>query len=76
MLWLPTQTSKLYENPSCVSCLFIGTLPRIYHSNKNSWSPLPPPTPPPIEIDGEQEYEVEDILDLSISNHQLQYLVH
>ncbi len=38
-LWLPTQASKLYENPSCVSCLFIGTLPCICHSKKNSWSP-------------------------------------
>jgi hypothetical protein len=70
MLWLPTQTSKLYENPPCVSCSFIRTLPCIYHSKKNSWSP------PPVKIDGEQEYEVEDILDSRISNHQLQYLVH
>jgi hypothetical protein len=31
---------------------------------------------PPIEVDGEHEYEVEDILDSKICNHQLQYLVH
>ncbi len=33
-----------------------------------------PPTP--IEVDGEHEYKVGDILDSNISNHQLQYLVH
>jgi hypothetical protein len=32
--------------------------------------------PPPIEIDGEHEYEVEDILDSRIFNCQFQYLVH
>jgi hypothetical protein len=32
--------------------------------------------PPPIEIDGEQEHEVEDILDSQVSHHQLEYLVH
>jgi hypothetical protein len=32
--------------------------------------------PPPIEINDEQEYEVEDILDSRNSNRQLQYLVH
>jgi hypothetical protein len=26
---------------------------------------------PPIEIDGEQEYEVDDILDSKIYNHQI-----
>ncbi len=31
---------------------------------------------PPIEVDGEHEYEVEDILNSKIYNHQLQYLVH
>jgi len=31
---------------------------------------------PPIEIDGEHEYEMEDILDSRISNRQLQYFVH
>jgi len=30
---------------------------------------------PPIEVDGEHEYEVEDILNSKIYNHQLQYLV-
>ncbi len=33
-------------------------------------------TLPPIEIDGEQEYEVENILDSRISNRQFQYLIH
>ncbi len=32
--------------------------------------------PPPTEIDGEHEYEVEDILDSMIYNYQFQYLVH
>jgi hypothetical protein len=32
--------------------------------------------PPPIEIDGEHEYEIEDILNSRIYNHQLQYFVH
>jgi hypothetical protein len=31
---------------------------------------------PPIKVDGEQEYEVEDILDSRVSNCQLWYLVH
>jgi hypothetical protein len=32
--------------------------------------------PPPILVDGEQEYEVEEILNLKISHYYLQYLVH
>jgi hypothetical protein len=31
---------------------------------------------PPIVINGEQEYEVEEILDSWISHHYLQYLIH
>jgi hypothetical protein len=31
---------------------------------------------PPIEIEGEQKYEMEDILNSRIFNHQLQYFVH
>ncbi len=27
--------------------------------------------PPPVKVGGEQEYEVEDILDFWVSNHQL-----
>jgi hypothetical protein len=34
------------------------------------------PPPPPIEVNGEQKYEMEDILNLRIFNHQLQYLIH
>jgi hypothetical protein len=30
-----TQTSKFYENPSCVSCFLVGTLTHIYHPKKN-----------------------------------------
>jgi hypothetical protein len=32
--------------------------------------------PSPIEINGEQEYEVEDILDSRVFDCQLQYLIH
>jgi hypothetical protein len=32
--------------------------------------------PPPIEVDGEQKYEVKDVLDSQISNDQLQYFIH
>jgi hypothetical protein len=32
--------------------------------------------PPPIEVDNEHEYEMKDILDSRIFNHQLQYIVH
>jgi len=31
---------------------------------------------PPIEVDGEQEYEMENVLNSRIFNRQLQYLVH
>jgi hypothetical protein len=31
--------------------------------------------PPHIEVDGEHEYVVEDILDSRIFNHQFEYLV-
>jgi hypothetical protein len=33
-------------------------------------------SPSPIEVDGEQKYEMDDILNLGISNCQLQYFVH
>jgi hypothetical protein len=32
--------------------------------------------PSPIEVNGEQEYEMKEILDSKLSNRQLQYLVH
>jgi hypothetical protein len=35
----PIQVSKFYENSSCVSCFFVGTLPHIYHSKNNPWYP-------------------------------------
>lgn len=34
-----------------------------------------PPPPPPIEIEGEKEYEVEEILDSRIYRNKFQYLV-
>jgi hypothetical protein len=45
-----------------------------YHAFTIPWKIHDPP--PPIEIDGEYEYEVEDILDSRISNHQLHYFIH
>jgi hypothetical protein len=33
------QDSKFYENPSCVSCFLVRTLPHVYHYRKNPWSP-------------------------------------
>jgi len=35
----PIQASKFYENPSCVSCFLVGTLPHVSYSRKNPWSP-------------------------------------
>jgi hypothetical protein len=32
--------------------------------------------PPPMKIDCKQKYEMKDVFDSRISNHQLQYLVH
>lgn len=31
--------------------------------------------PPPVEVEGEEEYEIEEILDSRIWQRQLQYLV-
>ncbi len=46
----------------------------LYHDSTIPWKTHEPP--PPIVINGEQEYEVKEILDSKISHHQLQYLVH
>jgi hypothetical protein len=32
--------------------------------------------PPPIEVDGEQKYEMKNILNSKTSNYQFQYLIH
>ncbi len=45
-----------------------------YHTSTIPKKILDPP--PPIEINGEHEYEVEDILDSIIFNCQFQYFVH
>jgi hypothetical protein len=29
-----------------------------------------------MKINGEQEYEMENVFNLRVSNHQLQYLIH
>jgi hypothetical protein len=65
MLWFLTQASKFYENPSFVSFFLL----ELYHVSTiigRIHDPFPP-----IEVDGEQEYEVEDILDSIIYNRQL-----
>ncbi len=61
----PTQASKFYENPFYVSCFLVGTLSCVYHFRNNPWSL------PPIEVNGEQEYEMEDILYSRIYKNQL-----
>ena len=33
------------------------------------------PSPPPIEVNGEEEYEVKEILDSRVRHHKLQYLI-
>jgi hypothetical protein len=44
-----------------------------YHANEIKGRILPPPAP--VEIEGEDEYEVESILDSRIRYRKLQYLV-
>ena len=41
--------------------------------NKSKEGSVPPP--PPIEVDGEEEFEVEEILDSRIRYRKLQYLI-
>jgi hypothetical protein len=42
----PTQASRFYENPSCVSCFFVGALPRgfkffkVYQKNLSQHDPF------------------------------------
>jgi len=55
---------------SYVYYFLVGTLPHLYHTMRNFESPSS------IEVNGEQKSEVDDILNLKISNHQLQYFVH
>jgi hypothetical protein len=57
-----------------IYCVFHVSLLEPYHAStipKRIHDSLPP-----IEVDGEHEYEVEDILDSKIFNSQLQYFVH
>ncbi len=54
--------------------MFHVYLLELYHASTNPkriHDPLPP-----IEIDGEHEYEMEDILESKSPNHQLQYFIH
>ncbi len=51
------QTSRFYENPSCVSCFLLEPYHAFTIPIKRPWSL------PPIEDDGEHKYEMEDVLD-------------
>jgi hypothetical protein len=57
--------SMIIHHVSLLEFYHTSTIPRRIHDS-----------PPPIEIDGEHEYEMENILDSTISNCQFQYLVH
>jgi hypothetical protein len=65
---------KLPNSMMPINLVFHVSLLEFYHMStiqRRIHDPLPP-----IEVDGEQEYEVEDILNSKICNHQLQYLFH
>ncbi len=55
--------------------IFITMLLLLVHYCTNTMLFLLEP-PSPIEVNGEQGYEVNEILDSKLSNRQLQYLVH
>jgi hypothetical protein len=68
---IPTQTSRFHEDSPRVSCFIFGALPHVFTIPRKTHEPLPP-----IIVDGEQEYEVEEIFNSRISHRELQYLVH
>jgi hypothetical protein len=53
--------------------VFHGSLLSPYHPNIIPGRTQPPP--PPVEIEGQQEYEVEEVLDSKILRNKLKYLV-
>src|SRR6202165_392033 len=53
--------------------VFHGSFLSPYHANTLPGRSQPPP--PPIEIEGQQEYEVDEILDSKILRNKLKYLV-
>jgi hypothetical protein len=53
--------------------VFHGSLLTPYHASAIPGHTQPPP--PPIEVEGQQEYEVEEILDSKIVRNKLRYLV-
>jgi hypothetical protein len=65
-----TQASSFYDN----HLVFYLSLLEPYHAFTILGRIHDPP--PPIESDGKQEYEIEDILDLKIFNHQFQCFIH
>jgi hypothetical protein len=68
---IPTQVSRFHEGSPHVSCFIVGALHHASTIPKRTHEP-----PPPIVVDGEQDYEIKEFLDLGISHCQLQYLVH
>ncbi len=60
---LSTEAFKFHENSSCVSFFFM----KPYHAS-TILRKVPKPLSP-IEINGEQEYKMEEILDLIIPNN-------
>jgi CRISPR/Cas system-associated protein Csx1 len=54
--------------------MFHVSLLESYHASIIPWWVLEPPSS--IEVNGEQEYEVEEIFNFKLFNQQLQYLVH
>jgi hypothetical protein len=53
--------------------VFHGSLLSPYHANILPGRVQPPP--PPVEIEGQQEYEVDEVLDSKILRNKLKYLV-
>lgn len=49
---------------------------RLWRYGGNDINGKLPPPPEPVLIDGEEEYEVDEILDSRVFRRQLQYLVH
>src|SRR5437762_14334427 len=68
---LTPQSTENNEDSSSFPCRTIRAIQAVRYPRKNA------PPPPPIRIEGEVEYEVEEILKSKIDKHNgvLQYLV-
>jgi hypothetical protein len=63
-----------FPNSMKIHVMFHVSLLEPYHASTILGRTHEPP--PLIVVNGEQEHEVEEILNSRISHHQLQYLVH